>query len=54
MNDERLRQRIAYLVEHGVVDDPLDEIKHRVRTLTYLVWSALTLNVMQLAARLLM
>lgn len=54
MTDERLRQRIAYLVEHGALDDPLDELMRRVRTLTYLVWSALTLNVMQLAARLLM
>lgn len=53
MNDERLRQRIAYLIEHGALDDPLDEIKHRVRLLTWLVSAALTLNVAQLMARLL-
>lgn len=48
MNDERLRQRIAYLVEHGVVDDPLDGLHRRVQRLQWLVGAALTLNVGQL------
>lgn len=41
MNDERLRQRIAYLVENGVVDDPLDAINRQVHRLTWLVAAAL-------------
>jgi hypothetical protein len=41
MNDERLRQRIAYLVENGVVDDPLDVVSKRVQRLTWLVVLAL-------------
>jgi hypothetical protein len=54
MTDEQIKQRIAYLVEHGgLADDPLDEIRERVRILTWLVCAALTLNVAQLLARLL-
>lgn len=53
MNDERLRQRIAYLVENGALDDPLDDIRRRVVILSWLVGAALTLNVAQLLARLL-
>lgn len=38
MNDEQLKQRIAYLVEHGgICDDPLDDIR---RQLTRLWWVA--------------
>jgi hypothetical protein len=33
MNDERLRQRIAYLVENGVLDDPLEDIRRDIRRL---------------------
>ena len=38
MNDEQLKQRIAYLVEHGgICDDPLNEIRRNIR---YLYWFA--------------
>jgi len=38
MNDEQLKQRIAYLVEHGgICDDPLNDIR---RQLTRLWWVA--------------
>ena len=49
MNDEQIKQRIAYLVEHGgLADDPLDEIRRSVRVLSWLVGVALTLNVAHL------
>ena len=38
MNDEQLRQRINYLVEHGGLwNDPLDDIR---RTARWAVWFA--------------
>jgi hypothetical protein len=49
MNDERLRQRIAYLVENGVVDDPLDALSKRVQRLTWLVAAALLVDVVLIA-----
>lgn len=37
MNDEQLKQRIAYLVEHGgICDDPLVEIRANIRRLYWL------------------
>lgn len=37
MNDEQLKQRIAYLVEHGgICDDPLNEIRAHIRRLYWL------------------
>lgn len=37
MNDEQLKQRIAYLVEHGgICDDPLNEIHEHIRRLYWL------------------
>jgi hypothetical protein len=48
MNDERLRQRIAYLVENGVVDDPLDEIRRQVRALFYMTSAACIMGVVGL------
>lgn len=37
MNDEQLKQRIAYLVEHGgVYEDPLVEIRANIRRLYWL------------------
>jgi hypothetical protein len=53
MMEQQLKQRIAYLVEHGgIVDDPLDELHRKVRVLTWMVSVALTLDVAQLLARL--
>lgn len=52
MNDEQLKQRIAYLVEHGGLwDDPLAEIRRRVTILSWMVGVALTLNVVHLVTR---
>jgi hypothetical protein len=49
---EQLKQRIAYLVEHGgVLDDPLRELNRRVTTLQWLVGASLTINVLQAVAR---
>lgn len=54
MSDEQIRQRIAYLVEHGgLYDDPIADLRNRVRVLSYLVGTALFLNFAQLASRLL-
>ncbi len=38
MNDQHLKQRIAYLVEHGGIAeaDPLDEIRQHIRRLYWL------------------
>jgi hypothetical protein len=34
MSDQQLKQRIAYLVEHGgIAEDPLADIKHQIRFL---------------------
>lgn len=34
MNDEQLKQRIAYLVEHGgICEDPLVDIRRHIRLL---------------------
>jgi hypothetical protein len=34
MNDEQIKQRIAYLVEHGgLYEDPLDDIRTQLRWL---------------------
>lgn len=36
MNDEQLKQRIAYLIEHGgICDDPLNDIRRHIQ---YLYW----------------
>ena len=44
MNDEELKQRIKYLVEHGGLwDDPLDEIRRYSRTNRRLTVAALVL-----------
>ena len=55
MNDQQLKQRIAYLVEHGGLTevDPLAEVERKVTRLTWLVGAALTLNAAQLAAHVL-
>lgn len=52
MNDEELKQRIRYLVEHGgLYDDPLADIRRKVTILSYLVGVALTLNVLHFVIR---
>lgn len=50
MSDEQLKQRIAYLVEHGgVLDDPLAEIKRLARWAIGVSAVALLLGVIDLA-----
>lgn len=52
--NEQTKQRIAYLVEHGgLYDDPLDEVRARVRLLTRLVGVVLALAGMHLVVHLL-
>ena len=51
MNDQQLKQRIAYLVEHGGIAeaDPLHEVKRLVRLAVGLSCCALTVDVVLLA-----
>lgn len=51
MNDEEIKQRIRYLVEHGGIwDDPLAELRRSVRLLYWMVGAALTFHVIEAAA----
>lgn len=35
MSEEEIKQRIKYLIEHGgIYDDPMDEVRRRVRLLS--------------------
>jgi alpha-mannosidase len=44
VNDEELKQRIKYLVEHGGLwDDPLDEIRRYAKTTRVLLLAALVM-----------
>lgn len=46
MTDEQIKQRIAYLVEHGgICDDPLNEIRQHVRILFYMTTFACLMGV---------
>lgn len=50
MSDEQIRQRIAYLVEHGgLYDDPIADLRHKVRILFYMAGTACTLGLIELA-----
>lgn len=45
MNDEELRQRLKYLVEHGGIwDDPIGDLRRHVRWLYALFAASLVLN----------
>jgi hypothetical protein len=50
MNDEQLKQRIAYLVEHGGLHDadPLSEIRRHVRWLALLSLAGVGCGLMNL------
>lgn len=53
MNDEQLKQRIAYLVEHGgICDDPLAEIRSNIRRLYWLGAVAALALMLDIAAHL--
>jgi hypothetical protein len=41
MSDEQIKQRIAYLVEHGGLwDDPIEDLRRKVRILFYMTSAA--------------
>ena len=48
MNDQQLKQRIAYLLEHGGIAevDPLEEIRQRIRMLTYMIAASICLTLL--------
>ena len=52
MNDEQLKQRIAYLIENGVVDDPLDIVNKRMQRLAWLVGATIGADVLIVATML--
>jgi hypothetical protein len=46
MSDEQIRQRIAYLVEHGgLYDDPIADLRQKVRILFYMTGAACAMGV---------
>lgn len=48
MNDEQIKQRIKYLVEHGgIYDDPISSLQRQVRVLYVLVCVALVFHVVE-------
>lgn len=48
MNDEELKQRIQYLVEHGGLwDDPIADVRKHIRGLYVLVSAALALQAIE-------
>lgn len=50
MSDEQIRQRIAYLVEHGgLYDDPIEDLRQKVRILFYMTSAACLCGVIGLA-----
>lgn len=51
MNDEQIKQRIKYLVEHGgVFDDPLSDIRRNIRVLYAMISLALVFHVVEFIA----
>lgn len=48
MNDEQIKQRIKYLVEHGgIYDDPIASLRRSVRVLYVMVSVALVFHVVE-------
>lgn len=48
MNDEQIKQRIKYLVEHGgVFDDPICALRRQVRVLYVMVGVALIFHAIE-------
>lgn len=48
MNDEQIKQRIRYLVEHGgIYDDPIASLRKQVRALYVMVGVALIFHVIE-------
>lgn len=54
MSEEEIKQRIKYLIEHGgIYDDPLDEVRRRVRLLSWITTLACGFGMVDLALLLL-
>ena len=50
MNDEEMKQRIKYLVEHGgIAEDPIGDIRKHLRTLYVMVALALACHFLEAA-----
>jgi hypothetical protein len=48
MSDQEIKQRIAYLVEHGgIYDDPLADIRRNIRVLYALVGVMIVLELVE-------
>ena len=55
MSDEQIRQRIAYLIEHGgLYDDPIADLRRNVRVLFYMTSTACAMGTVGLALLLLL
>lgn len=53
MNDEQIKQRIKYLVEHGgIYDDPIHALQRQVRWLYVMVGAALAFHIVEAAVHL--
>lgn len=50
MNNHEIKQRIAYLVEHGgITEDPLDDVRHWAKLAVVLSSCALLVDVVLIA-----
>ena len=50
MNDQELQQRINYLIEHGGLwEDPIDDLRQKVTTATWMTRAALLLVTIDVA-----
>ena len=50
MNDEQIKQRIAYLVQHGgLYEDPIEDLRSKVRLLRWAIGALLGLSAVELA-----
>jgi hypothetical protein len=49
MNDEQIKQRIAYLVQHGgLYEDPIEDLRGKVRVMFYMCSAACACGVVGL------
>lgn len=49
MNDEQIKQRIAYLVEHGgIADDPLAEVRRMARWALWISGGIFVLHIIEM------
>lgn len=49
MTDHQIKQRIAYLIEHGgIAEDPIEDLRTKIRVLSYLTGLACMFGVIGL------